>query len=137
LYTPPADFEGLDSFGYVVTDGELTGAGTVSITVGPVNDPPVAFDDLYVTDDDSVLQISGIGVLANDTDIETNPEDLTAIETSNSADFVLYANGNFEFTPQDQVFGTFVFTYKANDGQNDSNEALITITVEEKDPPPG
>ena len=42
-YTPPANFSGTDSFGYSIVDGISGGAtATVTITVNPVNDVPVA-----------------------------------------------------------------------------------------------
>ena len=41
-YTPNANFNGSDSFSYRASDGTLTSAAVVvSITVTPVNDPPV------------------------------------------------------------------------------------------------
>ncbi|MGC8742630.1 MAG: immunoglobulin domain-containing protein, partial [Verrucomicrobiia bacterium] len=45
FYTPNANFNGQDQFTYTVTDGRLTSqAGTVTINVLPVNDPPIAED---------------------------------------------------------------------------------------------
>ena len=46
-YTPAADFNGTDSFDYRVTDGALTDTGTVTLTVNPVADAPVAIDDAF------------------------------------------------------------------------------------------
>lgn len=39
-YTPPTDFTGTATFTYAVTDGEASDAGTVTITVNAVDDPP-------------------------------------------------------------------------------------------------
>jgi len=42
-YTPAADYSGVDSFTYRASDGTATSdPATVSITVNPVNDAPVA-----------------------------------------------------------------------------------------------
>jgi hypothetical protein len=42
-YTPNADYTGTDSFTFTVNDGTVDSApATVSLTVNPVNDPPVA-----------------------------------------------------------------------------------------------
>ncbi len=43
-YTPEANFNGIDSFAYTVTDGLLTSTATTTITVQPVNDSPVIAD---------------------------------------------------------------------------------------------
>jgi VCBS repeat-containing protein len=77
-YTPDADFNGSDSFTYHANDGALdSGIVTVTITVNAVNDPPVAVDDGYTTDEDTTLNIAAPGVLGNDTDVESDP--LTAV----------------------------------------------------------
>src|SRR5690606_12930329 len=46
-YTPDADYNGTDSFTYKAADSTSdSNAATVSITVNPVNDAPVAVDDV-------------------------------------------------------------------------------------------
>ena len=44
-YTPQANFHGVDLISYVVSDGDDTGVGLVTVTVNAVNDDPVAGDD--------------------------------------------------------------------------------------------
>ncbi len=73
-YTPSANYNGPDSFTFTVNDGTVTSsAATVMITVTPVNDAPVAVDDDYETNEDTVLTISSPGMLANDTDADEGP----------------------------------------------------------------
>ena len=63
-YTPDADFNGVDTFTYTVSDGNGgTDSATVTVAVGPVNDPPVANDDVATTDEDVPVAIP---VLTND-----------------------------------------------------------------------
>jgi hypothetical protein len=44
-------------------------------------------------------------------------------------DLALDADGSFTYTPTPSFFGTDSFTYVANDGNLDSNEATVTIAV--------
>jgi VCBS repeat-containing protein len=134
-YVPDPEFSGEDSFTYKANDGSVdSNAATVRITVEEVDDAPTALADFYKTDDDSPLVISGNGVLANDTDSDTDLSQLTAIETSDAtAGFTLNSNGSLIFIPLDGMFDDFVFLYKVFDGVSESNEVEIRIRVEEQD----
>lgn len=70
-YTPAANYHGADSFTFQVNDGTVDSAvTTVAVTVTAVNDTPVATDDAYSTDEDTVLAIASPGLLGNDTDAD-------------------------------------------------------------------
>jgi VCBS repeat-containing protein len=57
-YTPNLNFHGADSFTYRVRDEELdSNLATVSLTVTPVNDAPVATDAALTTLEDTALVI--------------------------------------------------------------------------------
>ena len=61
VYTPNANFNGVDSFVYEVDDGSgNTSQATVSITVNAVNDAPVATDDNYTIAEDQTLVINAL-----------------------------------------------------------------------------
>ena len=67
-YKPAPDYFGDDSFAFTASDGSLTSApAVVSITVNPVNDPPVAREDIAAVDEDGHVAIP---VLINDTDVD-------------------------------------------------------------------
>jgi VCBS repeat-containing protein len=130
VYTPNADFNGTDSFTYRATDsGALFVDGTASVTVNAVNDAPVANGDSYAVNEDTTLNITAPGVLANDNDIEGDA--LTAVLGNNSSKgtLTLNANGSFIYAPSVDFNGTDTFTYQVNDGTADSNPVTVTITV--------
>ena len=66
-FTPEADYVGTAQFDYTVSDGALTDVGRVTITVTPVNDPPVAIDDSATTAEDTPLVLAAATLAANDT----------------------------------------------------------------------
>ena len=87
LYTPKPNWSGSDSFGYQLSDGAGgTAAGTVSISVTPVNDAPVAVDDpapslkakFRVKQDSTTPLMLGRADLvnANDYDVDNEPSEL-------------------------------------------------------------
>ena len=130
-YTPNANFNGSDSFTYFANDGTVNSAiaATVTITVTPVIDPPVAADDSYTTDEDTPLNVAAPGVLGNDTDADGDP--LTALLVVGTSDgaLTLNADGSFDYTPDADFNGSDSFTYRANDGTVSSTLATVTITV--------
>ena len=137
VYTPNANFNGTDSFTYKANDGSAdSNDATVTITVTPVNDPgdpanasPVAVSNTYTVNQDAVLTVGIPGLLGNDTDADGDT--LTAVKVSDPAHgtLILNADGSFVYTPNAGFNGTDSFTYKANDGTADSNDATVTITV--------
>ncbi|SVD27327.1 uncharacterized protein METZ01_LOCUS380181, partial [marine metagenome] len=57
-YTPNADYNGTDSFTFTASDGtETSNTATISLTVNPVNDVPVASDASFTTDEDVAVAI--------------------------------------------------------------------------------
>ena len=68
-YTPALNFHGGDSFTYTGErrHGGLERSATVTVTVTPVNDAPVAVNDAATTAEDAA--VSG-NVLTNDTDVD-------------------------------------------------------------------
>ena len=126
-YTPAQDFNGNDSFTYVVTDdqgGEAT--ATVSVRVTPVNDAPVAVDDVFAILEDTVGRFD---VLANDTDVDGDALRVTAVgEAANGTTSI--ASNQVVYTPNPDFFGEDSFTYTASDPGGLTSEATVRVTVE-------
>jgi uncharacterized repeat protein (TIGR01451 family) len=140
-YSPDADFNGTDSFDYEVCDleGECSTA-TVTITVNPVNDAPVAGDDAVSVLEDHELHITAAtDMVANDTDVEDGtPTGAVAITTlPTNGDLIDNLDGTYDYHPDANFVGvdTFGYTVEDSDGEP-SAEATVTITVTGINDPP-
>jgi VCBS repeat-containing protein len=71
------------------------------------------------------------GVLLNDTDPEGDPLTALLVSDVSNGTLTLNADGSFSYTPDADFTGTDSFTYKANDGELDSDPATVTIIVQE------
>src|SRR5206468_1017476 len=123
-YTPFVNYNGADSFTYKANDGSLdsntatvsitvtpvndppvanpqcSGTATVSITVTPVNDPPVANNDSATVAEGgtvTVLDSTAASVLANDTDAEGNTLTATKLSDPAHGSVTLNADGTFSY----------------------------------------
>ena len=103
---------------------------TVSITVTSVNDAPVASDDAYFGNEDEALNVSAPGVLANDSDVDGDALTEILVSDVSHGTLTLNADGSFTYTPATDYNGTDSFTYKANDGELDSNVATVSIILD-------
>ncbi|MBI5735784.1 MAG: tandem-95 repeat protein, partial [Mycolicibacterium neoaurum] len=127
VYTPAANYTGTDSFTYTATDGVGTSSvARVSITVTPVNDTPVAVNDTFTANEDSILTGS---VLSNDTDVDGNTLTATTVIGPSHGTLVLNADGSFSYTPDADYAGADSFAYVADDGTATSSVATVSITI--------
>ncbi|MFL6843798.1 MAG: Ig-like domain-containing protein [Allosphingosinicella sp.] len=123
-----------DVFNYTASDGTVTDAATLTITVNGLSGVPDAVDDNATTNENN--NVSG-NVLANDTDPEgdtltvTNPGSYVGTYGT----LTLGANGSYTYVPNAAANGLAagesaqdVFTYTASDGTA-SDSATLTVTV--------
>ncbi|WP_417683881.1 tandem-95 repeat protein [Roseibium sp.] len=128
-YIPNANFNGIDSFFYVASDGlEDSGAATVTLDVTAVNDAPTAVDDTVSGDEDTA--ISG-NVLSNDSDIDGDSLTVTAgtFATSDGGSVTIAANGDFIYTPAADFSGAATFDYTVTDGNGGATTATVMVDV--------
>ncbi len=139
-YTPAANYVGVDSFQYTITDGTLTAVGTVVIDVRDANTPPVAHDDSYATPSNTKLTVAGPGLLANDSDPDGNqPLRVVLVSLPTLGTVTLGAGGAFDYSPGAAPCNadrTDSFTYHANDSVANSNLATVTIRINCVNRPP-
>jgi len=136
-YRPNTNYNGTDTFTYRATDGIATsGPATVTITVIPVNDRPVAVNDSYVTLEDTALSITAPGVLGNDIDVDGNPLRAELLTNPSHGTVTLNTNGSFTYQPATNYNGPDSFTYRALDATTNSEPATVNITVTPVNDPP-
>ena len=126
-YTPKANFNGIDSFGYTLSDGTATDTGTVTITVTAVNDAPTALDYTPTTDEDTAVDIT---VVNNDTDPDIGDTVTISSFTSPSNGTASSSSTTFTYTPNANYNGSDSFNYTVSDGTvTDTGTVTITVTA--------
>jgi hypothetical protein len=126
-YTPPANFNGTDVLTCTVTDDEGASTATqaeITVTVGPVNDPPVANDDEAYTDGTTPVTID---VLANDTDLDNDALTVSAVDDSGSLGSVANNGNDVTYTPPEGFTGSDTFTYTVSDGNGGTDVGTVTV----------
>lgn len=123
-YTPWGDMNGSDSFTFRANDGTFDSApGTVSITVTPANDAPIAWSQ-FVT----VAEDVSIPVVLTGSDVDGNP--LTyGIVMAPAHGTLTGAASNVTYKPTANYAGPDEFTFTVNDGALDSQPATVFLTV--------
>jgi len=108
-------------------------------TIEPIevlNSPPVASDDAYTLEKGGTLDIPAPGVLANDVDAEGEAFTVTKLTDPAHGTLTLNADGSFTYVHDGSETLSDSFTYKASDGQSDSNAATVTLTIVTPNTPP-
>ncbi len=123
-YVPARDYLGQDSFSFRVNDGALDSApAEVTLSIGGVNDAPVSEGESFTTDEDIAIAVP---LRAVDVDgdvlayrVVTPPAHGTL--TGEGAALTYHAEANYHGADQ--------FSFRANDGQADSELATVSLEV--------
>ncbi|MFN9606128.1 MAG: tandem-95 repeat protein, partial [Planctomycetota bacterium] len=149
-YTPLDDFFGVDRFVYLasVSIFDSLTRSTVTITVRPVNDPPIAGPLTFNINEDTVLEILSSQILAvssaGPANESTQTLTITGVDTTSVAGgSVVFSGGKITYTPTKDFSGSDRFTYRIRDNGEtgtvpDPLETVgtITINVADKNDPP-
>jgi large repetitive protein len=141
-YHPAHDYSGGDSFTYTAIGADGPSApAMVSITITPVNDPPVCSSASGPAMEDATLGPVSITCI----DVDTPAGDLiySKVTDPSHGTLTLGPGASFTYEP-DPDFNLLMlpapggdpFTFKASDGSADSNTATWTVLVEPVDDVP-
>jgi len=129
-YSPDADYHGTDSFTYTVkdNDGATSNVATVTVTINPVNDPPVAVDDAVTTEEGTAVVIN---VLTNDSDPDGDTLTVSNYDVTSAEGGTVDCTtaGLCTYTPPAGFNGTDTFTYTISDGRGGTDTATVTVMV--------
>lgn len=133
-YTPNANYFGVDSFNFVVNDGLVSSApATVSLTINSVLDAPIAINDSYAPNQDTIFFVP---VMNNDSDADSTILTLTGYTNPSHGTLSVSGTG-FSYTPTALYAGPDSFTYRLVDDTGLlSNIATVTINVVSTNSPP-
>ncbi|GEM_PF-1644686 len=137
-YTPNPNANGLDSLRYEICDSgspSLCDSAWVFITVNPVNDPPVADDELASTSGTTPVLIP---ITLGDTDIDGLIDSTSIVlvdSTSNGAISIDPITGDITYTPDGGFSGMDTLTYQVCDtgtplpAKCDTAQVIITVSL--------
>ena len=127
-YTPTADYNGVDSFSFQVTDsdGLTSTVAVVTITITAVNDAPVATAGSASTSEDTAVDI---GLIASD--VEDDSSLLTYTVTAAPSNGTVVVNGaTATYTPNTDYNGVDSFSFQVADSEGlISTEVAVAITI--------
>ena len=105
-----------------------TATDTASIVVAASsNTAPVATDDAYTTDEDTIAALS---VLINDTDVDGDTLTVSAVTTPNHGVAIITNGGTkVSYTPDPDFNGIDIFDYTVSDGNGGTSTATVRLTV--------
>ncbi len=129
-YTPKAGFNGIDSFTFTANDGVMKAkTATVSISVGN------ACTSQTVTTRENEQEPTEIDLSCVSANHPGGSETYSIVSqpSHGSLSSLDATDGVVDYTPAHGFSGTDTFTFKANDGSDNSNTAIVTIDVT---PPP-
>jgi hypothetical protein len=134
LYTPNLNFTGVDTFSYRLRDdlGVESNTSTVSITVQPVNLPPLSRPDTVVMNEDTSIVFSVLSGGDFDSDGTLVPSTVVNLTFPENGSFTNRGDGTFRFTPFANFYGTnqFQYTVLDNGGARSKVYEVLRETVD-------
>jgi hypothetical protein len=123
-YTPATHWSGTDTFSYTISNGEGTDTADVTVTVNPVDYPPVANGVNVSTNENSPVTVTLSG-----TDVEGSSLSFAIDQDPSHGTLGAMSDHTVTYYPAGNFSGTDTFTYYASDGEQASSSATVTVTV--------
>jgi Ca2+-binding RTX toxin-like protein len=134
VFTPAANFYGEATIDYTIEDEEgAVDVAKVTVTVNSVIEPPIAVDDVEATDFETPVTID---VLANDSDPDGTVLTVTSATVPDGQGTVEIVDNKVVFTPADGFEGEATISYTIEDADGQTDDAIVTVTVNDAPPPP-
>lgn len=131
IYTPEPNYFGPDAFTFRANDRmALSPPATISLTVVPVNDAPVAQTQSLSANEDSPLQVTLLGA---DADGDALSYSIVTPPAHGSLSGVA---PNLIYLAATNYFGADSFAFKVSDGQLESDPAVVSLTINPINDPP-
>ncbi len=128
-YTPAAHFNGEDRFSYILNG---TIPVVVNLTLLPVNDSPVAQDDIASIQEDRSLLLPAEMLLKNDEDVDEGDKlSLINVQENELTQGTVFQNdeGDVVYLPNPNFYGQAFVTYTLQDSQGVRDTGQLTIHV--------
>ncbi|MCH2229944.1 MAG: tandem-95 repeat protein [Crocinitomicaceae bacterium] len=114
-YTPNADFCGIDTVSYIITDGLLNTTDLLIITVNCINDAPTGGNESLIVDEDAGASTS-VNLIANNSDVDGDNLSMGTFTTTGGGTYVDNGNNTITYTPAQDFCGTDTVAYEVTDG---------------------
>jgi hypothetical protein len=125
IYTPNENASGNDSFTFKVQYGRAEVEASVAITVNPVNDAPIAFDDIV----DSTQKRVSIPALLNDSDVDGDSLTIISVTQPVSGGMTSIIDGGqtIAYERKDGKTKNDSFEYTISDGKGGTSTATVYV----------
>jgi hypothetical protein len=127
VYIPAPEFTGSETIFYALTDGTDQSIGVLYVTIEE-NTIPVANPKSVSTTQEISVDIDLSGSDANSDSLF-----YTLVDNPSNGVVSVSGDGKTIYTPNSGFFGSDSFTFKVNDGMDDSSTASVTINVTSND----
>ena len=127
-YEPDPGYNGLDTFKYTISDAVASDTATVTVTVDPINDAPVADDEIPTVAEDAGP--TAVNVLAGDSDLDGDSLGIaSATDPAHGTVAITGGGSGLTYRPDANYHGPDAFDYVVSDGHGGSDVGAVSVTV--------